>query len=114
LRLLDSLSAPGIPSDDIGRVYQCLEPKSRLRVQKKLFELVNPNGRVLFSCLTNKIPLPEDHRTDGVELVDVREVQELFDGWTLMRADEGVIFDSHYPVVGAHTHTVFWATATRK
>jgi tellurite methyltransferase len=95
-------------------VYQCLEPKSRLRIQKKLFDLVNPNGRVLFSCLTNKIPLPQDHLTDSVELVDIGEIQELFNGWALIRADEGVISDSHYPAVGAHAHGIFWATAIRK
>jgi tellurite methyltransferase len=94
-------------------VFHCLPELSRIEVHRKLQKKVALGGLVVFTCLTNKLPLPEKHTTQGVTLAGLNEITHLFDGWEIEYCDEGIIVEEHYPIVGQHYHTAIWIIARR-
>jgi ubiquinone/menaquinone biosynthesis C-methylase UbiE len=95
-------------------LFQCLDPNTRVEWHRALFErLLSPTGTILFSCLTNGIPLQPDHHTNNLYLVETNEIDRVFEGWMLLHAASGTIHDSHRPIVGEHQHSVFWGIAKR-
>lgn len=96
-------------------LFHCLPSDIRVEAHRALFELsLNPKGMILFSCLTNAIPLPRVHGTDTIQLATRDELEALFHEWDLVQSEYGIIDDSHHPVIGNHRHSIFWAIAKRK
>jgi len=94
-------------------LFQCLQRERRGSVHRRLLESVVPGGIILFSALTNLIPLPEEHLTPGICLADLSEVKDLFAGMSLVYYREGTIKDRHGNLVADHEHSVVWVAATR-
>jgi 2-polyprenyl-3-methyl-5-hydroxy-6-metoxy-1,4-benzoquinol methylase len=92
-------------------LYQCLNRTIRKDVHNRIFSGLNRNGVVLFSCLTDNIPVKKNHLTDGIDLVSIAEVKELFSTMFVEYFKEGVIQDSHAPLVGEHEHSIVWVVA---
>ena len=92
-------------------LFQCLSKETRHIVHSRLQSFLTEEGIVLFSCLTNTIPLPQNHQTPGLELADVSEVRDLFSGMRIEYFREGVIEDRHGTIVDRHEHSVVWVVA---
>lgn len=94
-------------------VYHCLDKLTRSALHRKLHRLLTEDGVVLFSCITNRIPLPGDHLTDTVELANPLEVVDMFRGMSIEYYKEGVIQDRHGSLVAPHEHSVLWIVARK-
>lgn len=94
-------------------LYQCLNKSIRKYVHQTIQDNLARNGVVLFSCLTETIPLQESHLTEGLELASLAEVRELFNGLSVNYFREGVIQDIHEPNVGSHEHSIVWVIAKK-
>jgi SAM-dependent methyltransferase len=93
-------------------LFHCLAPSTRINLHRNVFDrFLQPGGTVLFSCLTDKLPLSIKHRTPDVSLATLDEVRELFADMSFTFLQEGEINDRHASVVGAHKHSVAWAIA---
>lgn len=94
-------------------LYHCLPSGERARVHSCLQSSVKLSGIVLFTCLTDRLPLPERHQTKGIELPEAREVQKLFIGWEVVYEEEGEIVEAHPPLVDRHCHSAIWIIARK-
>ena len=94
-------------------LFHCLDRTRRHSLHKRMQDSVSLGGLVLFSCLTNAVSLPKDHLTPNLELVDISEIHELFQGMLIEYFREGVIQDVHEGVVGPHEHSLVWVIARR-
>lgn len=91
-------------------LFQCLPQERRVAVHRNLQNIA---GVVLFSCLTDKLPMPEGHSTEGVVLANRTEIEKLFGGWKIAYSEEGTIEEDHLPIIGPHEHAAIWIVARR-
>jgi len=94
-------------------LFQCLERPTRIAVHRRLQRCVRPGGLVLFSCLTDEIPLPNDHKTPNISLATFDELKRLFKGWEVLSEIKSQIDDAHEPLVRPHRHSVSWIVARK-
>ena len=94
-------------------LYHCLTFSARHNLHLQLQNLARVGGVVLFTCLTDRLPMPLNHGTGKILLASQEEVIALFDGWEIIHFSEGVIHESHPPVVGPHEHSAVWVLARR-
>lgn len=94
-------------------IFHCLDSKNRIDLHKKIQELINPRGFMFFTCLTNLLPLPLNHGTSHITLVNPQEIESLLDGWEILYKEKGVITEDHLPIVGEHKHSVEWIIAQK-
>lgn len=94
-------------------LFHCLPLGERIELHLDIFNLLNNDGIIVFSCLTDLVSMPVNHGTPGLKLVANEEVRRLFDGWKLLHFESGIINDSHYPVITEHQHSVSWVIAKR-
>jgi|GEM_PF-2233235 len=94
-------------------LFHCLDVESRATVHRALQFLVQPGGVLLFTTLTDRIPLPVGHCTPGLSLANELEVEKLFVGWDVIEWKAGEIDESHPPLVGDHKHSALWVVARR-
>ena len=88
-------------------------PKStRIATHSKLQKLVKKDGFLFFTCLTDKIPLPDFHNTEFMTLVDKSEIEKLLKGWQILYQEEGKIKETH-PNVSNHKHYAKWLIAKK-
>ena len=95
-------------------LFHCLPPLERLKIHSNLHASVKPCGITLFTCLTDRLPLPRGHQTKGIELPDISEVLKLFTGWKLLHKEEGEIEEKHSLLVGLHKHSAIWIVAKKQ
>lgn len=110
------LEAPAVTDYEVlisYGLFHCLPSTSRHHVHNVLQKRVRLGGIAVFTCLTNRIPLPEGHGTIGVRLAAIDEVSSLFSDWTIEYWEEGVIWESHPPIIGIHHHSAVWLIARR-
>jgi len=103
-------SVPFRPYDVIVSygLFHCLPVQSRQYIHQKLLKHLRLNGIVLFSCLTDALPLPPDHATDTITLVQQQELSTLFEGWEILYYESGTIGEEHLPMIGDHKHSAVW------
>lgn len=95
-------------------LLHCLPEVTRVEQHRWLLERVRPGGLVLFSALTDDVPLPRRHGTGHIRLVGHSELSSLFsDAWQLLDMEEGPIHERHLPLVDWHSHSAVWIAARR-
>lgn len=94
-------------------IYHCLSAKSRKSLHGRIQRQVLEGGLVLFSSLTDEIPLPDCHQTPDIDLPSIEEIRQLFSGLKVLSFVEGNIVDKHEPLVAEHEHSVVWVVAER-
>ncbi len=94
-------------------LFHCLSKARRFEEHRQLQRLVRRDeGYMFFTCLTDRIPLPEEHGRSELELATEGEIRELFAMWNVVYREEGVIRESHLPLVGEHEHSAVWIIAS--
>lgn len=94
-------------------LFHCLDPIDRIEMHRDLWRLLRPGGTILFSCLLEGIELPPTHLTPGVHLAAKDEIVAVFDGFEMLESEQGVIVESHPPLVGEHRHNAIWIVARK-
>lgn len=92
-------------------LFHCLRPAHRVRRHRLMQSRLRPGGIIVFSALTDGIPMPDDHRTPGVNLASSAEVSSLWEGYEIVENSVGHIVESHPPFVPTHRHEVTWVVA---
>jgi tellurite methyltransferase len=92
-------------------LFHCLRPAHRVERHRLMQTKLRPGGIIVFSTLTDGIPMPQDHRTPDVNLSSPDEVSSLWDGYEVVEETVGHIVESHPPVVPSHRHEVTWVVA---
>ncbi len=94
-------------------IFHCLNKETRVAIHRQILELIRPNGFLFFTCLTNGMPLQEDHGTSDIYLVDPKEIESLLSGWVIRYHENGIITEDHLPLVGEHQHSAEWIIAQK-
>ena len=93
-------------------LFHCLDRSSRVGDHRRLNGFCKPEaGKIIFSTLTDSLPLPPEHKTPGVVLASRGEINEVFSGFEILEDWEGEIHEDHLPAVGPHSHSVRWIVA---
>lgn len=92
-------------------LFHCLPRRTRSITHKRLTALVRPGGVILFSALTDDLPLPERHGTTGIELASAMELTELFSDVRILERTSGTFEEHHRPTIGLHRHSAVWIVA---
>ena len=95
-------------------VLHCLTPKTRIACHKSIQDRVRSKGYMFFTCLTEGLPFPEGHGTEGVTVASLDEIDALLEGWNILYKEVGVIAESHEPIIGKHTHSAVWIVAQKE
>lgn len=74
---------------------------------------IRVGGYMFFTCLTNTLPLPENHGTTNVTLVPTSEIDKIMSGWNIVYREEGTITEDHLPVTPEHQHSAIWIIAQK-
>lgn len=112
----DATSFRSIRSFDIlisYGLFHCMNKTNRIDAHLRIQNSLMTGGRVAFTCLTDQIPLPDNHSTQGVELVSIEEVDMLFWDWHIEYKEVGTIEEDHLPLVDVHQHSAVWLIARR-
>jgi len=94
-------------------LFHCLRPGLRVAVHQLLQQNIRANGVLLFSSLSNDIPMPDNHGTGRVQLPCRDELNELFRGWRIEHFEAGLIQEDHLPLIGNHKHSAIWIIARK-
>ncbi len=94
-------------------LFHSMSKAHRLEEHRQLQRLVRRDGGyIFFTCLTDRIPLQEEHGKSELELATEGEIRELFAMWDVVYREDGVIQESHPPLVGEHEHAAVWIIAS--
>ncbi|HLC90551.1 MAG TPA: class I SAM-dependent methyltransferase [Candidatus Nanoarchaeia archaeon] len=95
-------------------LFHCLPQYQRVEVHRQLQSSVRPKGYILFTTLTDKIPLPDSHGTEEVVLASLDEIDQLFRDIDIKERLEGEIVEDHLPVIGEHKHSAVWIVGQKR
>ncbi len=94
-------------------LYHCISPEFRHSVVTKIVDGLKPGALLLFSTLTDQIPIDESHRTERLFPPNPSEVEMSFRMLRTVSKYNCEIEDSHPPLVGRHKHSVLWLIAQK-
>ncbi len=90
-------------------IAHCLN-ESQLRSMLRISnECIAQSGLFLFSALTDTLPIPPEHPTGKLFLRDASFYANLFCRWEALYWEEGIIEESHSPLIGLHRHSALWS-----
>jgi len=95
-------------------LYHCLPTNSRVERHKQLHNTIKQNGYMFFATLTDRIPLPECHGTEGIKLASLDEIDKLLEDLQIIYRYDGEIIDEHLPIIDKHKHSVLWIVAQKR
>jgi SAM-dependent methyltransferase len=94
-------------------LYHCLPTANRLQIHGRLQACVKQGGIMIFTALTDSIPMPESHRTTEIALAKTEEIDSLLEGWHCLTRFSDTLEESHPPLVGKHQHSALWLVARK-
>jgi len=92
-------------------LFHCLPRATRLDIHRRVTNRLQKGGFLLFSSLTDELPLPSNHGTGPLEPATHPEIEQLFLGLKIRSIERGTIMDRHLPLVGQHSHAIMWVVA---
>lgn len=94
-------------------LFHCLPLSERVAIHRNLQALVEVGGVLLFTCLTDELPIPPHHGTVDVVPAAKAEIDELLVGWESRYLEVGEINEHHLPLIGWHQHAAIWMVARK-
>jgi SAM-dependent methyltransferase len=90
-------------------LYHCLDEAGLEATHRVLTNALKKGGLFVFATLNDMLPLPADHATGDLFLRPHDHVEALFEGWTPIELENGLIEENHLPLVSWHQHSLTWA-----
>jgi hypothetical protein len=94
-------------------VYHCLDTKNRITINKIIQDCLKQWWYLFFTCLTDTLPLPSNHGTEKLVLVNKSEIKESLKWYNIVYQENGIIKENHLPVIGEHQHSAIWIIAKK-
>lgn len=95
-------------------LYHCLPATRRLSIHAGIVKHLKVEGKLVFTCLTDSIPLPANHGTQAMVLPNRDEVIAITQDLDVIYMHEGTIAEEHFPSTGQHVHSAIWLVARRR
>lgn len=94
-------------------LYHCLTEANRYRTHRRLQSCVRRGGLMIFTTLTDEIPMPDFHCTTEIKLARTSEIELLLEGWSSIVRFSDTLVECHPPLVGEHRHSAVWLIARK-